>query len=283
MNYKKEMLAQIVKEARNRNLGAREFSEISGISQHTAYKILTGKSNISETLLIRICTALDIPYITRHSTMVSMRRAGMTLIQIGKKYGLGRERIRQLLKGFDTTPDAKICWYCDNDFIPKYGNLGEFCSYRCAKAWDANLRRQEFFFTNIELSRNIDKCWNWRGLSYPNSYGHLVRNGETYAHRYAWRVFKGNIPNGLQVLHHCDNPPCCNPEHLWLGTHKDNMNDRDAKGRGVKEKGFLKKSEVLKIKVMLGQGKSRMSIAQQYDRTYSCISRIATGRTWKHI
>jgi hypothetical protein len=78
-----------------------------------------------------------------------------------------------------------------------------------------------------------DACWIWTGARLPNGYGRVTQQGkQVYTHRLAWELTHGPIPDGLVVCHSCDNPPCCNPAHLWLGTPADNVHDRDAKGRG---------------------------------------------------
>ena len=82
-------------------------------------------------------------------------------------------------------------------------------------------------------------CWNWNGSKLKSGYGTLYdpeaykRDGKHHklAHRYYYEKLIGLIPDGMQVCHHCDNPSCVNPEHLFLGTQKDNMNDCIAKGR----------------------------------------------------
>lgn len=78
-----------------------------------------------------------------------------------------------------------------------------------------------------------DECWVWQaGIKPHNGYGAFSLNGrEMVAHRVAWLLCHGEIPDGLRVLHHCDNPPCVRPDHLFLGTQKDNVLDAVAKGR----------------------------------------------------
>lgn len=76
------------------------------------------------------------------------------------------------------------------------------------------------------------ECWEWIGNRYVKGYGRFATGGRQYrANRFAYEIAVGQIPDGLWVLHHCDNPPCCNPNHLFLGVHADNMADRHAKGR----------------------------------------------------
>jgi len=76
-----------------------------------------------------------------------------------------------------------------------------------------------------------DSCHIWIGYRFPNGYGNFMAFGEQYAHRVAYRLYNGDISKGLHVRHICDNPGCVNPGHLILGTAKDNMADRDSRGR----------------------------------------------------
>ncbi len=75
-------------------------------------------------------------------------------------------------------------------------------------------------------------CWLWTAAMVGYEYGGLWVNGKTdRAHRVSWKLYYGDIPNGLQVCHKCDTPLCVNPEHLFIGTHKENMHDALRKGR----------------------------------------------------
>lgn len=81
----------------------------------------------------------------------------------------------------------------------------------------------------------MNECWAWTGGCQSGGYGVLHTKDKTWlAHRFSWTFANGSIPEGMQVLHHCDNPPCVRPEHLFIGTQKDNLQDMARKGRGRK-------------------------------------------------
>lgn len=85
------------------------------------------------------------------------------------------------------------------------------------------------FWSRIEKT---ESCWIWKGSTNGRGYGHFRYDGKLrYTHRLAYTYCVGPIPGGLLVLHKCDNPPCCNPGHLFLGSHKDNIQDAIQKGR----------------------------------------------------
>ena len=94
---------------------------------------------------------------------------------------------------------------------------------------------EERFWQKVDKGAD-DVCWVWKGWRYPSGYGHFqigVLKKET-AHRMAYKLSYPDFDPNLDVCHRCDNPPCCNPKHLWQGTHKENMADMRAKGRNRK-------------------------------------------------
>src|SRR5262245_48011177 len=85
-----------------------------------------------------------------------------------------------------------------------------------------------------------DDCWEWNASRFKNGYGQFGIDKEhrsVLAHRYGYQLEVGPVPPGLNVLHTCDNPPCQNPRHWFLGTHKDNTEDKERKGRGNHPRG----------------------------------------------
>jgi len=103
-------------------------------------------------------------------------------------------------------------------------------------------------------------------------------------HRFFYFLYKGSIPAGMHVCHHCDNPSCVNPDHLFLGDNQQNTQDRHAKGRSAKgsmiASAMLTEIDVINI---LKSKKPQVELARHYGVSKACISRIKLRRTWKHV
>ena len=98
----------------------------------------------------------------------------------------------------------------------------------------STLSLAERFFKYVQKSDSPEGCWVWTGGKAGAGYGKLSHNKRSiYAHRFSYQHFIGDIPENLFVCHRCDNPACVNPQHLFLGTQKDNMQDMSRKGRQV--------------------------------------------------
>lgn len=134
-------------------------------------------------------------------------------------------------------------------------------------------------------------CWLWTGGLDKDGYGVFWKDLTTArAHRSSYELLKGTIPDGLQVLHSCDIPSCVNPDHLFLGTHNDNMKDKSSKNRQTKLCGSqvynakLTENDVVIIKQLLTKSTLRQSdIAGIFNICEGSISQINRGIAWKHV
>ena len=140
---------------------------------------------------------------------------------------------------------------------------------------------EDVFESRYEKS---DGCWIWRGGKNGYGYGIFLLPGEVpvRAHRYAYERVHGPIPEGMVVMHSCDNPPCVNPAHLSLGTRDDNNQDKKRKGRhphgDVHHWTKLSEQQVREIRRLLAAGMKQKDIAVMYGADQSTISNIRTGK-----
>lgn len=133
--------------------------------------------------------------------------------------------------------------------------------------------RQRLFEAKVHIN-SATGCWEWSGGTNNIGYGMFTKQsgGMMTAHRAAWEIYKGDIPKGKHVLHTCDNRCCVNPEHLWLGTHTENMQDMHSKGRRKKGGVYaLPKEQVQLVKRLRDSG---ASLSEVYEQTGVCLNTI---------
>jgi hypothetical protein len=149
---------------------------------------------------------------------------------------------------------------------------------------------RERFFRHIEKT---DECWVWTGNTSRRGYGSLQEGGRgsktISAHRYSYEVHRGPIPDGLVVMHSCDNPSCVNPDHLSVGTYRENTQDMIRKGRkrtvaptGTGN-GKSKLNDDLVRYIRQNKEKSHASLARELGLSQNCIRGVRTRRTWGHV
>ena len=128
------------------------------------------------------------------------------------------------------------------------------------------------------------KCWVWNGYRHSQGYGRVKFNGNTWlAHRLAYFLFYKDLPRKLDVMHKCDNPPCVNPNHLILGTHKDNMVDAGKKGRMAGPRKFTMPAiqSIRAANKVLGVGPK--DLGKIFNINRSTMSRILTNKSYRLI
>lgn len=144
---------------------------------------------------------------------------------------------------------------------------------------------EERFWEKVD-KKGEDECWNWKAYIDKDGYGRFgIDSGIDYAHRVSYILAHGEIFEELCVLHHCDQPDCCNPKHLFLGTNVDNMKDRDNKGRcAVGERSGqakLTQEMVNDIRRKYCSGEKIPDLANEYNVASETIRMIVRNEKWK--
>jgi hypothetical protein len=207
----------------------------------------------------------------------------------------------------DCTPTPRACAFCNTPINPRPDRvrkgLGRFCSTACASYWQAERLNSQppetGFWGKVDRSGGPDSCWNWTAALNQNGYGVWGGNRKIglksgIAHRAAWVLTYGPIPDGMFICHHCDNPPCCNPAHLFLGTPQDNMDDMDRKGRRVSvsrpadlnPNAKLTWDDVREIRRLYRRGVRGCGskvLAERFGTTHQSVLAIVNNRQWIEV
>lgn len=140
-----------------------------------------------------------------------------------------------------------------------------------------------FILQNIN---NVNDCWEYTNRQDKYRYGEIIVGGRTgkhkLVHRLMYKHFNGVIPEGKLVLHRCDNPPCCNPAHLFLGSHQDNIDDKVKKNRAYRsrgEKSGMHKLTTEQVKAIKEDSRSNKEMTIIYGVAKSTISMIRSGKS----
>ena len=136
--------------------------------------------------------------------------------------------------------------------------------------------------------RGPDECWLWRGHHAKFGYGVSTINCvPVLLHRVAWEMTHGPIPKGNFVCHKCDNPRCCNPNHLFLGTQADNMRDAAVKGRMNRGEARwcakLTEDDVREMRRLSASGERPAALSRKFGISLQNTIRVVRGQIWKHV
>lgn len=182
----------------------------------------------------------------------------------------------------------KACVICGAEYKirPGRGARSKCCSRTCLGQYNGTLRRTLTVADFLIASTDTPGCWEWPGIRHRQGYGRTKHNGKTaFVHRRAWEITNGPIPAGINVLHSCDNPPCCRPSHLFLGTTLDNARDAVQKGRQAQgtRSGSSKLNERSVLEIRASSLGARALARQHGLKSHHTITAIRQRRTWRHI
>lgn len=154
---------------------------------------------------------------------------------------------------------------------------------------------EQRFWAKVSIPEGQNGCWLWLAGTSPMGYGRIQlprAGGVIFAHRMSWILTKGPIPEGMFVCHHCDNPPCVNPTHLFLGTARDNIRDCITKGRfkflrpslGVTNcNAKLTPERVIELRHRYARGETLSSLSRSFKMARSSLRWAVNGRSWKAV
>lgn len=181
-------------------------------------------------------------------------------------------------------PIRTKCLRCSQEFDFSPSDKRKYCSNQCR--WASQKLDVLFRFWSWVIK--TDDCWVFSCAPNGDGYCFLLIEGKTVpAHRLSWLIHRGPIPEGLCILHKCDNRQCVRPDHLFPGTNADNSADMVIKGRQARgersPRSKLSEPEVLQIRARRLAGETLKVVAADYGVDFSTISDIDRRKTWKHV
>lgn len=247
----------------------------------------------------------DVPYKNRRPRFVRFANVDWSKrdVELAAELGVSRERVRQVRKA---KQDRRATYYhkADNAIaVLEWASpireqlagktaieVAALCPVRVHADTIRRLMRNLRIPFRMPISKRVTRdtirtfctetaagCWEWNGAGKGVGYGQI---GSDYAHRVSYRLFIGEIPDGMMVMHTCDSRVCVNPAHLFIGTGADSVANRTHKGRTASK---LTIDQVREIKAMIGKGERLSAIAAKCGVSYDCVRYIRRGRTWKWI
>ena len=201
---------------------------------------------------------------------------------------------------YSNSTTVRACLHCGREFSVRYpSSRVRYCSLSCGAYAPRRPRRPrkcrpvaDRFWEKVTKTEN---CWLWTGNRNRDGYGELgvaktpsLPGGLMRAHRLSWEIHYGPIPDKMDVLHTCDVPPCVRPDHLFLGSHTDNMKDMARKGRSnLGERcplAKLRAVDIPTIRERYAQGDVTLSVlASEYGVTSGAVGQAVRRKSWRHI
>lgn len=174
-------------------------------------------------------------------------------------------------------PSKRRCEFCEADYVVRFSRQARqrFCSVGCARRAEPKRDAVDRFWSKAAIGE-AGACWPWTASGQASGYGSFYFAGRLdRAHRVAWLLTNGSIPNDRFVLHRCDNPKCVNPSHLFLGSARDNSLDMVAKGRHGEQKLTAMQAAAIRIDTRTGA-----LIGAEYGISKSMVNQIKRGAAW---
>lgn len=179
--------------------------------------------------------------------------------------------------------ETRICETCGKQYSrPGYQRPHRFarrryCSKKCESGRAVPVEERYWKYVIPEPNSG---CWLWIGATTQRGYGHILRGrqgGYVLAHRLSYEMHKGPIPEGMMVLHKCDNPFCSNPDHLYIGSAQQNTIDMQTRGLGGRK---LTPQDAIEIRSSDARTKD---LAAKFGVGELIIQRIRSGKSWRHV